>query len=129
MHRSDSEHHEKVFDFTLPVLRSSETFGYSPLALSGFLRIVTHPKIFKNPTKFDTAVAFVESITNHPNAVQILPGPAHWHIFRQLCYQFKPKGNLYPNAFFAALAIDSGCTWVSCDRDYKRFTGLDLKLL
>ena len=43
MHRTDSENHEKVFDFALPVLRGDEAFGFSPLALGEFLRIVTHP--------------------------------------------------------------------------------------
>lgn len=129
MHRKDSEHHERVFDFALSVLRGNRSFGYSPLALSGFMRIVTHPKIFKNPTDFSTAAAFTESITSHPLAVQIIPGPAHWHIFRHLCYELKPEGNFYPDVFFAALAIDSGCTWLTCDQDYKRFVGLDLKTL
>ena len=129
MHRTDSEHHDKVFDFTLGILQSSEVFGVSPLVLSGFLRIVTHPKIFKKPTDFNTAIAFTESILTHPNARVVLPGEAHWHIFRHLCYQLKPAGNFYPDVFYAALAIDSGCTWVTCDQDYKRFAGLDCKLL
>ena len=129
MHRNDSEQHEKVFDFALRILRENKAFGYSPLALSGFLRIVTHPKIFKNPIDFETAMSFVESITDHPNAVQVIPGSAHWHIFRHLSYEVKPLGNFYPDVYFAALAIDSGCTWVTCDKGYERFSGLDCKFL
>ncbi len=31
---------------------------------------------------------------------------------------------LVPNAYFAALAIESGREWVTTDRDYARFPGL-----
>jgi predicted nucleic acid-binding protein len=37
------------------------------------------------------------------------------------------RGNLVPDAWFAALAIESGCgcEWVTLDRDYIRFAGLN----
>jgi predicted nucleic acid-binding protein len=34
------------------------------------------------------------------------------------------KGNLVPDAYLAALAIESGCEWVTTDRDFARFSGL-----
>jgi hypothetical protein len=34
------------------------------------------------------------------------------------------KGNLVPDAYLAALAIDSGSEWITTDRDYSRFPGL-----
>ena len=129
MHRCDSEHHKKVFSFTENILKSRELFGYSPLILSGFLRVVTHPKIFKTPTDFETAMKFVDSITEHPNAREIISGHSHRHIFRNLCNQIKPTGNLFPDVYFAALAIDSGCIWVTCDKGFRRFDGLEIVLL
>lgn len=44
--------------------------------------------------------------------------------FVRLCRDAGAKGNLGPDAYFAALSIESGCEWVSADRDYARFTGL-----
>jgi predicted nucleic acid-binding protein len=35
------------------------------------------------------------------------------------------RGNLVPDAWFAALAIESGCEWVMLDRDYTRVSGLN----
>jgi len=129
MHRNDSSEHEKVFDFALDVLQGTKVFGYSPLVLSGFLKVVTHPKIFREPTDFNTAIAFTESIIEHPNSRPVLPGEAQQHIFRHLCYQLKPTGNFFPDLYYAALAIDSGCRWVTCDEGFKRFPGLDVKIL
>lgn len=34
------------------------------------------------------------------------------------------KGSLATDAFFAALAIESGSEWITTDRDYARFEGL-----
>jgi len=34
------------------------------------------------------------------------------------------KGNLVTDAYLAALAIESGCEWISTDGDYARFKGL-----
>jgi predicted nucleic acid-binding protein len=31
---------------------------------------------------------------------------------------------LIQDAWFAALAIESGCEWITADRDYARFDGL-----
>jgi predicted nucleic acid-binding protein len=34
------------------------------------------------------------------------------------------RGDLIPDAYLAALAIESGAEWVTTDRDYARFPGL-----
>jgi predicted nucleic acid-binding protein len=56
--------------------------------------------------------------------VAVQPGPRHWTIFDDLCRKSKAAGNLVPDAWFAALAIESGCEWITNDRDYARFPGL-----
>jgi toxin-antitoxin system PIN domain toxin len=92
--------------------------------LSGFLRIVTHPRIFKPPTPLDIAVDFVAALRSQPNCVLLAPGPRHWTIFLQLCRSAQAHGNLIPDAYIAALAIESGSELISTDRDFSRFAGL-----
>jgi len=41
-----------------------------------------------------------------------------------LCSEANVKGNLVPDAYYAALAIEHGCEWVTTDRDFSRFKGL-----
>ena len=43
---------------------------------------------------------------------------------RRLCEAPGAKGNLITDAYFAALAIESGAEWITTDRDYARFPGL-----
>lgn len=116
--------HTEVRGWLQSVVNGPHAYGYSDLVLSGFMRIVTHPQIFSPPTDLRDALAFAESIRSQPNAVPISPGPRHWGIFRDLCQQAGAKGNLIPDAFLAALAIESGSEWITTDQDYSRFPGL-----
>lgn len=122
--RRDSEHHAEAFSWLQETLDTPSTFGMSDIAASGFLRIVTHPGIFKNPDTVEDAFGFIETIMKRPNCVVVRPGPRHWDIFQRLCRDSRAKGNLIPDAFFAALAVEHGCEWITTDRDYSRFPGL-----
>ena len=95
------------------------------LVLSGFLRVVTHPRIFNPPSEFAAALAFVDEVRRQPNCVHISPGPRHWEIFARLCQNAGAKGNLVPDAYLAALAIESGSRGITTDRDFSRFPGLN----
>ncbi len=126
-HREDSPNHNQYRHFVESVMENDNPFAVSTLTLSGFVRIVTHPKIFNPPSPIPTALRFCNQVINHQDAVLVTPGNRHWEIFEKLCGNFEAKGNLVPDAFFAALAIESGCTWVSSDRDFSRFSELDWK--
>ncbi len=102
----------------------SESFGASDLVLSGFVRIVTNRKAFPKASTIDEALAIAEGIRAHPNCVIIQPGPRHWNLFVGLCRRVNARGNLVPDAYLAALAIESGSEWITTDRDYARFPGL-----
>ena len=97
------------------------------MALSGFLRIVTHPRVFADPTPLATALEFVNTLRAHPHCLIVAPGEQHRHIFERLVRTVKARGNLIPDAYFAALAIESGTQWITTDRDYARFPGLGIQ--
>jgi predicted nucleic acid-binding protein len=67
---------------------------------------------------------FARVIRERANCVLISSGHRHWEIFTSFCENLDLKGNLIPDAYFAAMAIESGCTWVTTDRDYARFPSL-----
>jgi uncharacterized protein len=88
---------------------------------------VTHPGLFNPPSSMEKALAFTHELRDQPNCTLINPGPRHWEIFSRLCRTAGIKGNLVPDAFLAALAIESGSEWISTDRDYHRFPGLRVR--
>lgn len=123
-HREDAPNHLAFRRWLEETFQREQNFGISDLVLSGFLRVVTHPRIFNPPTPMEAALRFVDQLKTHPNAIPVYPGPKHWEIFIGLCKTAGVKGNLVADAYLAALAIESGCEWISTDRDYSRFPGL-----
>lgn len=105
-------------------MESEAAFGISDIVLSGVLRIVTHPRVFRDPTPLDRAIACVAELRARPNCLLVFPGERHWEIFTRLCRSARARGNLIPDAYLAAMAIESGTEWITTDRDYARFPGL-----
>jgi uncharacterized protein len=122
--RADAPGHAQYLRWWKEQAGSQHAFGLADLVLSGFLRIVTHPRIFDPPTPLNDALLFVRALRKLPNYVEIRPGPRHWDIFVDLGRNSNARGNLIPDAFLAALAIESGSEWITTDRDYARFAGL-----
>jgi toxin-antitoxin system PIN domain toxin len=123
-YRADAPRHERYRRWLEAVLDGREAFGLADLVLAGFLRVVTHPRVFSPPSPTGHAFEFAEALRAHPNCVPAAPGPRHWEIFSELCRQPGVKGNLVPDAYLAALALESGSEWMTTDRDYSRFPGL-----
>jgi len=96
----------------------------SPQVLCSVVRITTHPRIYVAPSRLEEALAFARVLLEQPTCNVIHPGPRHWSVFEDVCRQASAAGNLAQDAWFAALAIESGCEWITADRDYARFPGL-----
>ena len=86
--------------------------------------MITHPRIFQTPTKFEVALQFVEDLRSREEIHLIAPGKRHWSIFMRLCQRYDARGNLVPDAYHAALAVEHGCEWASLDHGFKRFEEL-----
>jgi toxin-antitoxin system PIN domain toxin len=123
-HRKDAPDHSQYRKWLEGWINADAAFGMSDLVLSGFVRVVTHQRVFKRPTPVARALEFADLIRSRPNCVPVSPGRSHWEIFTRLCREAGTKGNLVPDAFLAALAIESGSEWLTTDRDYSRFRGL-----
>jgi toxin-antitoxin system PIN domain toxin len=123
-HRPESPRHDGYRSWLEEARRGVEPLGIPEMVQSGFVRVVTHPRVFKEPTPLDTALEFVEAVRGSPATVPIAPGERHWGIFIDLCRQLDARGNRVPDAFLAAMAIEQGATFVSADRGFAGFPGL-----
>jgi toxin-antitoxin system PIN domain toxin len=123
-HRRDMPENERLAPWLQELANADTPFGLFTLVASGFLRIVTNPRVFARPTPIDVAVDFVEALRARPNCVEVAPGPRHWGIFTGLCRATEATGNRVPDAYLAALAIESGSEWVTTDGGFARFAGL-----
>ena len=123
-HRPEATDHARYREWLDGSRRGVEPLGLPAIVSSGFLRVVTHPRIFKEPTPLDLALEFLEVLRASPATVPVLPGDRHWRIFTDLCRTLDAKGNTVADAFLAAIAIEQGATWVSADRGFAGYPGL-----
>lgn len=122
--RGEAERHAAYRAWLDDTLTSGTPVLLADSVLSGVVRILTHPRIWNPPTPLDEALTFVERLRAKPNAMPVRPGAAHWEIFTGLCRDVGVQGNLVPDAWLAALAIEQRATLVTTDRDFARFPGL-----
>jgi uncharacterized protein len=122
--RKDMPQHDICRQWLVGVVESDASFGMSPLALSAVVRITTNPRAFRMPSLIEEAFAFCESLIAQPHCQIVEPGERHWGIFKRLCVDTDTRGSRISDAWFAALAIEWGCEWITLDRDYARFPGL-----
>jgi predicted nucleic acid-binding protein len=83
-----------------------------------------HILLYRRPSTVTETLAFCEALLEPAHSTLIHPGERHWSIFAELCKSSKVSGNLVQDTWFAALAIEHGCQWISTDADYGRFRGL-----
>lgn len=123
-HRAESPEHSRFADWLRALAGGPEPFGLSELAASAFVRIVTHPKIWSEPTTTEDALQFIDNLRARSNARLLSPGVRNWELFSKLCRAARARGKLVADAYHAALAIEHGCEFVTCDGDFARFAGL-----
>jgi hypothetical protein len=123
-HRPESPDHDRHRRWLDDARAAHEPLGVSDLVLSGFMRVVTHPSVFREPTPQEVAIEFATTLRASPAVEPIEPGDRHWEIFVDLIRRVGAAGNLIPDAFLAALAIEHGATWITADRSFGRFPDL-----
>lgn len=122
--RRDAVRHEEYRAWLHDVINGDEPYGISPQVLASLVRVSTHRRIFDPASTVTAAWDFCRGVLESEYCVVVQPGPRHWRIFSDLCHKSRATGNLVPDAWFAAVAIESGCEWITTDRDYARFPGL-----
>jgi uncharacterized protein len=126
--RADVTQHVICRPWLAEVVASDARFGVSPLALSAVVRITTNPRAFRMPSAIEEAFRFCENLLGQPHCQIVQPGERHWDIFKRLCIETDVRGSRVTDAWFAALAIESGCEWITLDRDFARFPGLKWRI-
>lgn len=123
-HRPESPRHGEFLDWLESARTGHEPLGLADHVLAGFVRVVTHPRIFVDPSPLDVALEFGQGVRASPRAITVVPGDRAWSIFEELARATEARGNAIPDAFLAALAIEQGATLVTADRGFARFSGL-----
>jgi hypothetical protein len=122
--RQDLEHHPVCIAWLSRVIVGDAPFALSQLTLSAVVRVTTNSRLFRQPSTLGEVLAYCQSLMDQPNCRLVEPGARHWSIFERLCRESNILGPMVTDAWFAALAIEHGCEWITLDRDFSRFSGL-----
>jgi toxin-antitoxin system PIN domain toxin len=97
-HREDTAGHPAYRGWVEEMINGKGAYGVSEMVLSGFVRVVTHPKVFEQPTPLKVALEVTNQFRNQPQAIPVRPGPRNWSIFEKLLRLAEAKGTLVPEA-------------------------------
>jgi len=105
-------------------LSGSDTMGFAWIALLGFLRLSTSPRVFRSPLAPEDAFDMIASWLSRPNATVLHPTGRHATLLRELLVPLGTAGNLTTDAHLAALSLEHGAELCSSDADFVRFRGV-----
>ncbi len=121
--RSDHPHNDIALSWlntTLLDCKIGRNLKILPMVASGFLRLVTHPKIFNRPTPVENAVSFIEALLAVPGVDMVQELGREWPAFCQLCRTEKLRGNAIPDAWIAVSARACSAHLVTFDKGFKK---------
>jgi toxin-antitoxin system PIN domain toxin len=126
-HNRFAPDHPAAKEWLMDLMRSGKPVGLPWIVISGFIRISTHPKLFKEPLHVADAIGITRSWLARKNVRTIEPGSRFQDLFFAGLEKLGTAGNLTTDAYLAALAIEHQAELQSCDTDFHRFPGLRWK--
>lgn len=121
--RQDHPQHQSALSWLTQAINGEEALGIPDSVWSGFLRIVTHHKIFVNPAPLAEAFEFVRAVDGASASTRI--GVAlDLSILEEICTDAGATADLIPDAYLAGLAASLGASIASFDRDFRRFDAI-----
>ena len=96
--------------------------------LMAYLRISTHPGIFRRPLAPVAAARNVDELLALPHVRPLGETDGFWEAYREVTGTQAFRGNMVPDAHVAAiLKIHDVRTLYTSDRDFRRFDFLDVR--
>jgi predicted nucleic acid-binding protein len=99
--------------------RAGVPLGLLGTVVTSYLRLVTHRKVFADPTPMPNAIAYVDALLERPG-VAMLTMQDEWSALKKLCLELDLSDNQVPDAWIAACVLQRRETLATFDRDFVR---------
>jgi uncharacterized protein len=126
--RSDHIHHQPARAFLEAARSQPVTVGISDVALTAVVRLATNPRVFVQPDTVDAVLGYIDALLDPPAEV-ITAGAGQWPRVAGLSHELNLRGNLVPDAYLAALALEQRAQLVTFDRGFGRYPRLSWRCL
>jgi toxin-antitoxin system PIN domain toxin len=121
--RPDHAHHAIALDWLSQARRACATgrgtLALLPTVVVGFLRLVTHPRVFVDPDPVEDGVAFIDALLATPG-VEFLPTGTEWIVLRQKLLTLALHGNALTDAWIASSTQAASEHLVTFDHHFAR---------
>jgi hypothetical protein len=121
---SSSPHHDAAGKWWKGCMTGKDRVGLATSVIFGFVRISTHPRIFRHPLTLADAAIRVQSWMMRPQVRVIEHSSRHVADVLELLEETGTAGNLTTDAQIAALARQENGVIHSHDADFIRFAGI-----
>ncbi len=126
--RADHDHHRTARLFLDEARSGNAAIGLGDVALSSVVRLATNARVFVRPDTAEAVLEYLDILLEPPGQL-LRTGTTHWSRFAELCRLLQLRGNLVPDAYLAALALEQGAELVTFDRGFGRYPGLRWRCL
>jgi toxin-antitoxin system PIN domain toxin len=93
-----------------------------------YLRLSTHPSVFAHPLSPEEASTNIERLLRLPHVQSPGEQEGFWGVYRGVASDVDARGNLVPDAHLVSLMIQNGVRTIwTHDRDYRKFTGIEVR--
>lgn len=116
--------HEPARRWWEDLVNGTDRIGVPWIVATGFVRLLTHPRVMSHPASPEQAVDLVSEWFGFPNVMALNPGGQHLTIFRNMLAAAGVGADLVTDAHIAALAVENQAELHSNDSDFDRFPGL-----
>lgn len=123
-YNTGTPYHKEALDWWEGLMNGTVPVALPWLVTSGFIRLMTHPRVLENPMHAKAAVEIVRLWLEQPSVLVIEPGKRFQSLFLDYLEQLGTAGNLTTDAHLAALAVEHQAELHSNDADFSRFPGL-----
>lgn len=126
-HRMDSPHHGQAYAQALALMQGHGAWGIPNPCISEFLNIVTHPRIYQQPTPVSQALAQIDAWLESPSGSILHSGLRFWPTLKEIAAQGQLRGGQYHDARIAAVCIENSVAQLwTVDRDFSRYPQLKI---
>jgi hypothetical protein len=125
---SESPFHGRAVDFLQRCAQDGEVMCLGWPTVMAYLRIATHPSIFRAPLTPDEAQRNITSLLGLHQVRVLSEKEGFWDVYREVTKGLTVRGNLVPDAHLAALLRQHDVRIIyTNDADYHKFRFLDVR--
>ena len=125
---SSSPVHQAARAFMKQAASGGDLFCLGWPTVMSYLRVATHPGIFRAPLSPADALRNVDALVSLPHVRLLAEDDGFLDVYREVSGSFPVRGNLVPDAHLAALLKQHGVrTLYTRDADFRKFAFLDVR--